>query len=387
MERLLVRATRIVAGDRILHDGALRVENGRIAWVGPARDLVGRADRTVEHDGLVVPGFLDLQVNGCGGHDVMAGSAETVARIASALAHNGTTGFLATTISATVEDHLAPLLERLVRDLATTQPTPGVASLLGFHCEGPFLAEPARGAHAAANLQDPTPARVQRLLSAAGDRLRLVTLAPERPGALAAIAAFRARGVLVSLGHTTASPEVIDAAVTRGASLCTHLFNGMSPFHHREPGPAGAVLVNDGLTACLIPDGVHLDPRTVNLVLRAKGAARTLAVTDATAAAGMPDGRYPLGPGTMTVRDGICRDDAGSLAGSALTMDRAFANLLEFTGCDLNTAVALTSGNAAELLGLGGKKGLIAAGADADLVCLDGQHRAVRTFCPGVEAT
>ena len=384
MSRILLRARRLVLEDQVLADGALLVSGARIAAVAPAAQLSPRdADQTVDHDGVVVPGFLDLQVNGQAGHDVMEATPAALAAIRRSLAAHGTTAFLATTISARVETELLPVLRALGQTLEDAPAGDG-AEVLGLHCEGPFLAAPNRGTHEAERLQEPTAERVALLRAAAGPRLRLVTLAPELPGALAAVAALTQAGVAVALGHTGASAEVVEQAAAAGAGLCTHLFNGMAAFSHRAPGPAGAVLAHDRLIACVIPDGVHLDPRVVKLTLKAKGRDQVIAVTDSTAAAGMPDGRYRLGTHWMTVQGGVCRDAEGRLAGSALTMDAAFRNLVRFTGCDLVTATRLTSGNAARLLGVHHRKGAIAVGGDADLVLLDEQLALRATWCRGV---
>jgi N-acetylglucosamine-6-phosphate deacetylase len=383
LSRTLLRARRLVIGDRILDDGALLVSGERIAAVGPAAQIPRQdADAVVEHDGVVVPGFIDLQVNGQMGRDLMEATPEGLAGIRRGLARRGTTAFLATTISARVEDELVPVLLQLQQTLASA-PVRGGAEALGIHCEGPFLGEKTRGTHEAARLQEPTPERVALLREAAGAQLRLVTLAPELPGALAAVALLTRAGILVALGHTAATPEVVEQAALAGASLCTHLFNGMAPFSHRAPGPAGAVLAHDQLVACVIPDGVHLDPRVVKLTLKAKGPEQVIAVTDSTAAAGMPDGRYRLGTHWTTVKEGVCRDAEGRLAGSTLTMDVAFRNLVRMTGCDLVTAARLTSGNAARLLRVADRKGTLAVGRDADLVLLDQELRLRATWCRG----
>ncbi len=223
-----------------------------------------------------------------------------------------------------------------------------------------------------------------RLLEAGGAAVRMMTLAPELPGALGLVERLARAGVIASIGHSDADYEQARAAVRAGARAATHLFNGMRPFHHREPGVLGAVLDLPEVSCELICDGLHVAPAALRLVYRAKGAAGVRLVTDATEAAGMPDGRYRLGSATVEVREGAVTLAGGSaIAGSTLTIDVAVSNAVRFLGITVEQAVALASANPARLLGLDDRKGALAVGMDADLVVLDQELLACGTVIGG----
>jgi N-acetylglucosamine-6-phosphate deacetylase len=244
---------------------------------------------------------------------------------------------------------------------------------MGVNLEGPFLAQECRGAHDPAVVRDPDVMEFRRLAELAGGTLRVLTLAPELPGAAEVIAAARTAGVVVSIGHSAASADVVGTAVDQGASLVTHLFNGMQPLHHRRPGLVGAALTSPALTCELIADGRHVDPVAVRLAVAARGADGIALVTDCLSPAGLPDGEHELGPGVrVTVTDGLARlPGTGTIAGSTLTMDQAVRNVVRFAGVDLVAASRMASETPARLLGLPGLTGRIEAGSLADLVVLD----------------
>lgn len=274
--------------------------------------------------GTLLPGFVDLQVNGAGGRSVDEATPEALAAVAAAVARGGAVAFLPTLITAPW-----PRLCQQVAAVAQWLETwngPG-AEPLGLHLEGPFLQAP--GAHDAACFLDPTPERVRELLAAARGRLRLVTLAHARKGAAAATAQFVAAGVAVSLGHCD-RPDGFADCVEAGARGVTHLFNVMGPLHHRDVGTAGMALDDERVRCALIVDGVHVHPAMVRNAFRILGPDRTVLVSDAVAAAGKPDGAYTLSGSPVTSKDGVVRDGKGNLAGSALTMALAARNFLRF---------------------------------------------------------
>jgi N-acetylglucosamine-6-phosphate deacetylase len=346
--------------------GWLRVEGERIAALGegepPAaggaavRDLGGR---------ILAPGFIDLHVHGAAGAEFLDAGPGGLAAILRAHALGGTTGLLATTVTAAA----APL-EAAVRALGAAPPVPGGAALLGVHLEGPYLCAARRGAQDERHLRPPDLAELERLLAAGP--VRLVTLAPELPGSLPAIARLVRKGVAVSVGHTDATYAEAMAAFDAGARHATHLFNGMRPLHHREPGVAGAALDRAGVTCELICDGWHVHPAAMRLATRLKGTEGTVLVTDAMAAAGLGDGAYRIGDLPVRVRDGRAEldDGSGTLAGSTLTMGAAVRNAVALAGVALADALAMASATPARLLGLQERKGALAAGHDADLVVL-----------------
>ena len=358
--------------------GAVVIERDRIAEVvfeplpaglGP---IVGEADR-------IAPGFIDLQVNGGFGVDVAtdAGAIEALCR---ALPATGVTGFLPTVISAPLECY-----QRAAQALASAQAA-GVAGAvpLGLHLEGPFLSPARAGAHPPADIAaaEADPALWQRLLDLEG--VRLLTTAPERPGALARIGAARARGIAVSLGHTDATYDQMVAGIDAGASLVTHLYNAMSGFGHRRPGAPGAALTDDRVVVCLIADGAHCHPAAARLALGAAGSDRVALVTDAMAAAGAGPGRYTLAGRTVLVDDTTARLEDGTLAGSILTLDRAVKNAVAWAGATPAQALAMASAVPARALGLS-DRGRLGAGARADLVLLDRDLEVVATYVGGRE--
>ena len=371
--RVRIAAGRVVAPDGDLTPGWVEVADGRIAAV-----QAGWPDAAdvAQPRGVVLPGLVDLQVNGAAGVDFL--TVEDPAALDPALLHlaaTGVTGFLPTLISAPL-----PLVRRALEVLSAARAAdrPG-PRILGVHLEGPFLDPAHAGAHDGAWLQAPSAELAEALLDGPGAAVRLVTLAPELPGAGAVIAALRARGVVVAAGHSGADLTVACAAFDAGVAMVTHLFNAMRPFHHREPGLAGAALLDGRVRASLILDDVHLHPATAALALRLLGPERAVLVTDAVAAAGAPPGTYRLGTREVVAQDGAVRLPDGTLAGSLLTMDAAVRRALALgaTYRDVARMAALTP---AALLGV--PAGL-RPGNPADLVVLDESGQVELTLVGG----
>jgi N-acetylglucosamine-6-phosphate deacetylase len=361
-------------------DGWVHVRGTRIAAVGSGR--VPETAATIVRlpaGACLAPGFIDLHVHGGGGAQVGPDPA-AVHDVACFHARHGTTGLLATTVPAPE----ATLIET-VRAVAAVarRPYAEAAQVLGCHLEGPFVSTARPGALDVRHLRAPDPGELARLLDAGGGSVQMIVVAPELPGALELIAAAANEGVIVSVGHTDATYDEATAGFDCGARAATHLFNGMRPLHHREPGPAGAALAAPRVTAEIIADGIHVHPATLRIAHATKGAARLALVTDAMQAAGLADGDYRLGEQTVTVTHGEARTAAGSLAGSTLTMDRAVRLCVEEAGIALGDALRMASTTPAALLGIGEVAGRIAPGADADLVVLDEGLSAIGTMVGG----
>jgi N-acetylglucosamine-6-phosphate deacetylase len=368
----LLRASRLLIPQEEILDGALLIEDQKIVRVGP-REALRLPTDTVETDlgeRILVPGFVDIHVHGAGGHDVMEATPEALGAIARALAQHGTTAFLATTVTASPEETDRSLagIARYIASPANHQP--GRAEIAGIHLEGPFISAVRRGVHPLEHIAEPSLPRLRAMLAAAGGHAKIITLAPELPGAPALIRQAIADGLIVSLGHTDATYGQAQAAIGEGARHATHVFNAMRPFHQRETGVLGAVLTDWRVTTELIADGFHVDLAAIRLLLAAKGAANIVLVSDGTAATGMSDGIYRLGSFNITVTNGLCRDSAGRLAGSTLTLERAVSKIME-AGVTLPQAMAMASSQPAARLGLW-SKGILAPGADADIVILAG---------------
>jgi N-acetylglucosamine-6-phosphate deacetylase len=358
-----IAAASLVSGGRQRTDAVVEVANGRVTGV---RDQVpGERYDVVLPDGVLVPGLVDMQINGCFGVDFATATPSDWSMVASRLPESGVTAFAPTFISALVTD-LAASLRRLAEVHAA--PSPG-SRVLGAHVEGPFLSEARRGAHNPAYLCDATRDAVATLIDA-GPRgtLAVVTLAPERAHALEAIKLLTDAGVLVSVGHSDATGAQVAVAAEAGARAVTHLFNAQRPLHHREPGVPGHALVDDRLALGLIVDLHHVAPDVVLLAFRAAGE-RIVLVTDAVASAGMPPGRYVLGGEPVLVETGRppVRED-GAIAGSGLRLDEAVRNTVDL-GVPLVLAVDAATRRPADLLGRA-DLGRVDAGALADLTWL-----------------
>ncbi|HST11148.1 MAG TPA: N-acetylglucosamine-6-phosphate deacetylase, partial [Terriglobales bacterium] len=273
-------------------------------------------------------------------------------------------------------DSLANAIER-VRENGDLRARP-----VGIHLEGPFISHARPGVHPPADLQKPTLALFQKFWEASRGTVKIMTVAPELDGARELISEATSRGVCVSMGHSDADLAQARAGVDAGVRHATHTFNAMRPLEHRDPGIIGEALMDERISAEIIADGVHVDPLMVRLFLRAKGADGAVLVTDATAATGMPNGRYRLGSLEVDVKDGKCLRD-GRLAGSVLTMDKAVRNVVKFANWDLQTAVRLATLNPARATGLSGNAGTLVVGAPADIVALNSAGDVVKTIVRG----
>ncbi|HEY4184270.1 MAG TPA: N-acetylglucosamine-6-phosphate deacetylase [Polyangia bacterium] len=370
----LVLLGRIVEGTTS-RAGAVVIDDGRIVAVEPDGTGTPLPTRRLRA-AYVAAGFVDLQVNGGFGHEVGEDPAALRA-LARRLPSTGVTSFLPTLVSRPEREY-GPAFAALDEVMGEGAPT--AARILGVHLEGPLLSRRRAGAHAADAIAAATPALLDRI--AEPRRVRLVTLAPEVPGALALIARLRARGIVVSLGHTDASFEAFTAGVDAGATLATHVWNAMAPFHHRAPGATGAALADARITALAIADGLHTHPATFAVTVRAKGLERLGLVTDAIAGTGATrGGRTTLAGQAVTVDATGARLADGTLAGSTLTMDLAVRNARQFAALSAEAALHLASAVPARALGDGAPP--LRPGAPADLVLLDDDLTVLATVVGG----
>ncbi len=375
---LYISGATILTPDTQISDGALLVDSGRIVAVGPADHLPRPPEAEVyaADGGWLVPGLIDLQFNGGFGHDFTA-DPRSIWAVAAELPRYGVTAFLPTIITspaATVAQAQAVLAAGPPAGFAGAWP-------LGLHLEGPFLNPAKRGAHNPAHLRLPNLAVAAGWSPATG--VRLVTLAPELPGATVVIRALCAAGVVVSAGHSMADLNQAQAGIAAGIRYGTHLFNAMPLLDHRAPGLVGALLTDPQAIVGLIADGIHLDPAVVELAWQAKGPHGITLVSDAMAALGMPPGCYALGDGEVIVDGTSARLADGRLAGSLLALDQALRNLLAFTACAPAAALATVTRLPAAVLGLAHERGQITPGAVADLALFSADWQVQATIIGG----
>jgi len=365
------------------------VEDGKISEVGSrSRTPLPSQGKVVDFgDSVLTPGFFDIHMHGGAGVDVMRASAPEFSRLGKFLIQHGVTGYFPTTVAAPL-DATCKALEGLAEAIEAAQDGGAAdgnsveARPLGIHLEGPFLSHKRRGVHPPEYLVEPTLKIFEELWQAARGHVRMMTIAPEIPGAMEVIAEAARRGVCVSIGHSDADMPVARKAVASGARHATHTFNAMRPLDHRDPGIIGEVLSDDGITADLIADGIHVSPAVVKIFLQAKGIERAVLITDAISATGMPDGKYQLGPIEVDVKDGKCTAN-NSLAGSVLTMDRAVRNVTQFSNWSLRDAVRAATLNPAGAVRMNDLYGTLKPGARADFAVLSPEGNVLKTIVGG----
>lgn len=369
----------IITPDQTVQEAAVILEDGRILAIVPEREAVERppgADLLDTGGLLIVPGLIDLHVHGGAGSDTMDATPEALRRMSRFFAEQGVTSYLPTTISQSPQ-----AIQKAIDNLVQNGQETGGAQILGVHLEGPYLSPSYHGAQPVEWLRIPDPSEYRPWYESG--IVRLMTIAPELPGSLDCIREGVSRGVRFSAGHTAADYAQVQAAAEAGLSQATHTFNGMPSLHHREPGPVGAALVDDRIFTEVIADGVHLHPAVVQLIVNTKGVDRTILVTDAMRAAGLEDGEYDLGSQIVSVREGVARTQAGGLAGSTLTLNRAVRNAMRFSGLSINQAIALATTSPAAALGISGQKGAIQPGAEADIIIVDPDFNVHATLVRG----
>ena len=374
-----IAANELVTPSGVLESPIISVCDGRIEKISSRRsETTARVDD--DFPGCTItPGFFDIHFHGAGGHDVMECHPDALQTVARYLARAGVTKFLPTTVTASLDATLSAL-DRMA-DFIEVGARADAAEAVGIHIEGPFLSHAKRGMHPAEFLLPPSPKHLKRFWEAARGHLKLMTIAPEVPGALETIAYAVTLGIRCSMGHSAATRAESLAGIEAGVVSATHTFNAMRAYDHREPGILGVVLDRADLYADLICDGLHVSPEAVRLWFKVKGPERGILITDCLEAAGMPDGTYKLGQTVVHVTGATCTTDEGVLAGSVISLDRAVANFQKMTGAGLPMASRLASVNPTRMLGL---QEVLEPGSAADFNVYDDQKRKVATILRGL---
>lgn len=383
MAVFVVKNTRIYAEDTVIEKGFIRYSQEKILTIGPMdkfSEEVGEIVVETPWNCSVIPGMIDIHIHGSNGADVMDCSEEGLKEMSKSLVCEGTTSFLATTMTQSPD-----LIKKALRTVADYKGKQDIdeAEILGVHLEGPYINAERAGAQPLEYIVNPDIELFQEFQEAAKGLIKIVTVAPEKENGLEFVKFLKEHNVISSIGHSTATCHQAEASFEAGSQHITHFYNGLNPLHHREASVVGAALLHDEQFVEMIVDGIHIDPKVVELTYKVKGSSRILLVTDSMRAKYLPDGEYDLGGQKVLVHKGEARIDTGSLAGSIIRMDEAMRNIMKFTNCDLSDIVKMTSENQARQIQLFDRKGSIAPDKDADLVILDEEHNVIMTICRG----
>jgi N-acetylglucosamine-6-phosphate deacetylase len=377
MRKAIIGGT-LITPLEIYEEAEVLIEDRSIVAVGPGV-ASGEIAEVIDVGGAIVaPGYVDVHVHGSAGHDAMDGTREAIDGMARFLATRGVTSFCPTTLTQPAADILTS-----VRAIAECMENgiEGGAEPLGVHLEGPYIDAKKKGAQPEQHITTAAAIDYRQLFSLGN--IKLITLAPEIEENREVIAFARREGAAVVVGHSSASYEDLEEAVKHGLNHATHTFNQMEGLHHRKPGTVGGVLLLDEIFAEFIADGIHLHPAIVDMVVRLKGPERAVAITDAISGAGMPDGDYELGGQKVVVKEGAVRLPDGTLAGSALTLDQAVRNIVEFTIAGVPEAIQMATLTPARSIGVADRKGLLEPGKDADIIVLDDDLDVLKTMVGG----
>ena len=360
----------IVTPFQLLEDRIIIIEKGKIIAITNKKEdlaILKNVEKIEAKDKFVVPGYIDIHVHGGGGSDVMDGEYEAIKQVATTHSRFGTTAFLPTTMTMAKDKIIKSLKSIHEARLKGT----GTAEILGIHLEGPYINPEKKGAQKEEDIKKVSVEEFLEFNQASGNLIRLVTIAPEMPGAIDFIRWLHQQGIIVSVGHSNATYKQVQEGIQVGLSHVTHIFNAMRGLHHREPGVVGAALSSPKLIVEMIADGIHLHPMVLKMLTQIKESEKLVLITDAMRATGFKEGIYDLGGQEVIVTQGQAKLKNGTLAGSVLTMDQAVKNLVTKVGISLPKAIQMASFNPAKSIGVDDKKGSLEPGKDADIVILN----------------
>lgn len=383
-KNILLKGMQIYTEEQKIETGYILIQDQKIIGLGPIESLPvagGFEVIDVPPTFKAIPGLIDIHIHGVNGADVMDATTEALNTISAALPKEGTTSFLATTMtqsSSAIEKALINVGKYIYE-----QQSPGKAEILGVHLEGPYVNKSKAGAQPVDFIVDSSIEQFKKWNTLSKRSIKIVTLAPEQPGGIEMVKFLHENAIVASIGHSDATYEEVTEAIEAGAKHVTHLFNQMRGLHHREPGVVGAALLHDELIAEIILDGVHVRPEMVKLAYQQKGNKELILITDSMRAKCLKDGVYDLGGQAVKVEDGKALLQNGTLAGSTLRLGHALKNMMHYTNCSLEDTIEMASINPARQLNVIDRKGTIAIGKDADIVILDENLEVAMTFCLG----
>jgi N-acetylglucosamine-6-phosphate deacetylase len=356
------------------------ISSGRIEKIVSWKDKISDEYEIIDYSNYIcAPGYIDIHTHGCYGYSVMDNKIESILKISENLLKHGVTSFLPTTLSAPINE-LSSILKNI--SLAMKNNNYG-AEILGAYVEGPYINKERAMAQNVLFIREPNIEEFEELFKISEKNIRVITIAPEIPNAIEFIKNAKKHGIIVAAAHTNANYEEAMAGFDAGITLCTHFFNGMRNFHHRDPGIVGAALINQNVYCEIIADMIHLHPCTIKLTLLAKGIDKVVLITDSIPATGLPNGYYELEGLKIIVKDGVSRRiDTGGFAGSTLTMDKAVKNMVNKIGIDIKDAIKMATLNPAKAIGEK-ERGIISPGAIANLIILDKDLNVISTFVKG----
>lgn len=371
----------IITPFQSLENKAISIEKGKITAIKERKvmDIPAGVEVIDAGNGFVVPGFIDIHVHGGGGSDVMDGGYEAVKQVATTHSRFGTTAFLPTTMTMSKDKIIGSLKSIHEAFIKGT----GAAEILGVHLEGPYISSEKKGAQKEKDIKKASIGEFLEFNQASGNLIRIVTLAPEKPGAIDLIRWLHKNEIIASVGHSNATYKQVQEGIKAGLTHVTHTFNAMREFNHREPGVVGAALSSPKLILEMIADGIHLHPVAMKILIKIKEIGKIVLITDAMRAASKPEGTYNLGGQEVTVVRGQARLKDGTLAGSVLTMDKAVCNMVDKVGVSLTEAIQMATANPARCLGVESKKGSLEPGKDADIVILNKKLKVELTMVKG----
>lgn len=382
--KLIIQNGTIYSENQVIKSGFLKIDEGKVSDISLSHFTTNHSDYTIikiPDTFTVIPGMIDLHIHGANGADTMDATKEALDVMASTLPMEGTTSFLATTITEDIK-----VIEKCLvngSEYIHSLQSEGNSEILGIHLEGPFIHKDKAGAQPIQHILTPDLELFKTWQSIANNNIKLVTLAPELPGGTEFLQYLKDQGIISSIAHSQATYKQVLVAIENGLSHVTHLFNQMTGLHHRDPGIVGAAFLKNELKVELIADGIHVCPEVVKLAYDQITDERLILISDAMRAKWLVDGKYDLGGQMVTVKEGKALLEKNTLAGSVLKMIDAFKNIQRFTGCSIKSAIKMASENPAKQLNVFDRKGSISIGKDADLVILDEEMNIFMTICNG----